>query len=150
VDGTGDVGRYNAIAADASDCLHLGYYDRANGDLKYAHRTHPVACDDDPSVVAPAALRLIAVHPNPARVVATAIWSTEGMGTPMPVSLRVYDSLGRLVARPTLGRVTGGTGAGRWDLRTNAGLPVGPGVYLLRLKAGSGTTSEAAKLIVVR
>jgi hypothetical protein len=44
VDATGDVGRYPAIAIDASGIRHVSYYDTTNGDLKYA--TCPNNCTD--------------------------------------------------------------------------------------------------------
>jgi PKD repeat protein len=36
VDSSGEVGSYTSLAVDSNDRDHIGYYDRTNGDLKYA------------------------------------------------------------------------------------------------------------------
>ncbi len=41
IDTSGEVGRYNAIAVDSGGQAHISYYDKTNGDLKYA--TNPSA-----------------------------------------------------------------------------------------------------------
>ena len=39
VDQSGDVGRYNSVAAAEGGDVHISYYDGTNGDLKYARRS---------------------------------------------------------------------------------------------------------------
>jgi len=42
IDSTGDVGWFNSIAIDSNNRVHISYYDRTNGDLKYA--TNATSC----------------------------------------------------------------------------------------------------------
>ena len=49
------------------------------------------------------------------------------------VSLVIYDSLGRVVARLVEGHLNAGLHAVTWDGKDDAGVPVSSGVYVYRL-----------------
>ncbi len=66
----------------------------------------------------------------------------------VPVSLRVYDILGREVRTVVHEMKTAGSHAASWDGNNNFGEPAPNGVYFYRLKAGAFTAVR--KLIVVR
>ncbi len=53
------------------------------------------------------------------------------------VSLRVYSSSGALVRTLYAGQMPAGANTVSWDLRDEAGRPVGNGLYLYELNAGS-------------
>ena len=53
------------------------------------------------------------------------------------VSLRVYSSSGALVRTLRSGQMPAGANTVNWDLRDNAGRPVGSGLYLYELATGS-------------
>ncbi|MFH1502446.1 MAG: peptidoglycan DD-metalloendopeptidase family protein [Candidatus Eisenbacteria bacterium] len=83
--------------------------------------------------------------PNPAADAAVLSFSTPSMG---PVALRVYSPAGRLVRTLVSGDLPAGPHAVGWDLLDSRGLPVGSGVYLIMLDAGSGTRTR--KLAIMR
>ncbi|MAT39164.1 MAG: hypothetical protein CL946_06135 [Ectothiorhodospiraceae bacterium] len=63
------------------------------------------------------------------------------------VSLKVYDSMGRMI-RTLLGRsFPAGTHSVQWDGRNDAGDPVASGTYIYRLESGSTVQSNAMTLI---
>ncbi len=152
VDSLGRVGHYASLALDQWGQAHITYHDWDLGILKYAYRASPIGAEGSGSRAFPSSIRLLTLAPNPTASEVRILYSVCGAGVDngASVSLRVYDAAGRLVAQPTLGRVTTGTGASGWSLCTGVGRPVGPGVYLLRLEADSGAASEAARLVVVR
>jgi len=90
----------------------------------------------------PSATRLEPNTPNPfgAR---TAIRYT--LAEPVPVSLRVYDAMGRLVRRlvTVAGSAPAATYLVHWDGRDESGRPVPAGTYFSRLEAGSQAESRA-------
>ncbi|MEM0964154.1 MAG: FlgD immunoglobulin-like domain containing protein [Bacteroidota bacterium] len=73
--------------------------------------------------------------------------SAGGMAVPFsvpsagPVTVTVYDVLGRAVRTLDMGAVDAGTHTARWDGRDGTGQPVAAGVYVLRLSTDAGTTS---------
>lgn len=64
------------------------------------------------------------------------------------VTLDVYDSTGRVVARLVNGVRPAGGQLVTWDGRTDAGIPVSSGVYFYRLRYG--TRLETSKMLLLR
>ena len=81
------------------------------------------------------------VSPNPAASRAVVRFT---LGTPADVTARVYDTLGREVLAVDLGPLAAGAD-GSVSLDVSA-LP--PGVYVVRLAAGDGTTTSARFTVV--
>jgi hypothetical protein len=65
-----------------------------------------------------------------------------------PLSLAIYDAVGRLVCVLTSHQSRVASHSFVWDGRDDAGQPVGSGVYFYRLEAGSFSATQ--KLVVVR
>jgi hypothetical protein len=85
-----------------------------------------------------AALELSAPWPNPSRdAVSTAITSS----TPANIELSAWDLAGRRVASVFSGQLLGRRTV-TWDARDSRGVPVAPGVYLLRLSDGLMTSTR--------
>ena len=70
---------------------------------------------------------------------------------PAPVSLKVYDGLGRLVRRVYVGKDAAGRYARVWDGRDEAGDRVPPGTYLVRVsvQADALLDSKTGTVVVV-
>lgn len=85
------------------------------------------------------------VNPNPARG-STSI--TFGNAVDQAVSLEIYDVAGRLVR--TLHRSPTHAGVFKlpWDLRSNAGVSVGTGIYFVRMSAGM--FHQTVRMVVIR
>jgi hypothetical protein len=81
----------------------------------------------------PAALRLAGPAPNPAVGRVTLAWRAPAG---LPADLTVLDVQGRRVRRLARGE-RAGAGTGVWDGRDDAGVPVAPGLYVVRLEAGA-------------
>jgi hypothetical protein len=88
----------------------------------------------------------LAIAPNPLRT---------GMGTisfELPVScnpsLTIYDTRGRIAAERCVGLRSAGLHTLEWDGRDAQGLPVAPGVYFARLRAGEHVAVR--KMLLVR
>jgi hypothetical protein len=92
----------------------------------------------------PREVTLAPPYPNPSRGAATLRWGLPEAGR---VDVRVYDLLGREVARLAEGQATE---AGWHETRWQAA--VASGVYIVRLQAESGrrTVSKTRRLVVVR
>jgi hypothetical protein len=82
--------------------------------------------------------------PNPARG-ATAI--RYGLAKPGDASLGVYDVSGRLVRRLHSGAQSAGASTVPWDLHSDRGAPVGPGVYFIALRAASSRRSTTVVIV---
>ena len=133
-DATGDFdpGPGTAPAPSNAPSGYLSYYDAATG----AYAPMPVAGEEG----APARGLALAVWPNPARgAVALALT----LDAAQDASVRVFDALGREVARLHDGPLAAGPHTLRLDA---AALPAG--VYVLRLRAGGETAVR--RLAVVR
>jgi hypothetical protein len=91
--------------------------------------------------------RLLGARPNPANP-ATRIRFEYGGGD--PVSLRIFDSAGRVVRTLVEGRVfdVGTPIDVRWDGRDDAGRAVGSGVFFYQLRAA--TDAVSGKLVVLK
>jgi hypothetical protein len=65
-----------------------------------------------------------------------------------PVQIRVYNVAGQVVKTLVEGKQEAGYKSVTWDGRNDRGVPVGSGVYLYRMEAGSFTATR--KMVVVR
>jgi len=73
---------------------------------------------------------------------------TFGLKEPAAVSLRIYDTAGRLVRVLVKSSLPGGTYAEIWDGKDSRGAAVASGIYFYRLDAGSFT--QTRKMILLR
>jgi hypothetical protein len=150
VDTQGVVGTYNSLDLDAFGYAHISYYDQSNYDLKYAYGRILVPAEDPLSTRA-ASIRLLGVSPNPITAgEATIRCSLDGASAGRPVSLQIYDPLGRLVAVPFAGKLPAGTHSVAWNLGALDGGQINPGVYVLRLRTDDTRATDARRLVVVR
>ena len=83
-----------------------------------------------------AALSVAAPRPNPARDV---VRFEIGLPRAGEVTLEVFDLAGRRVRVLALGPRAPGMVGAEWDLTTDRGARVGPGVYLVRARFGGAT-----------
>ncbi len=90
-------------------------------------------------------LALAAVSPNPARFAATLRFTLPAASR---VRLEVFDLRGALVRHLAEADLPAGEHARAWDLRDEAGLPAGPGLYWARLAAGGQVRTRT--LVVAR
>ncbi|HEY6572972.1 MAG TPA: FG-GAP-like repeat-containing protein, partial [Candidatus Eisenbacteria bacterium] len=108
------------------------------------HADPPPAPSPDPAP--PARPWLAQNRPNPFNP-STLI----GFGVPGPeraeVRLRIFDVSGRLVATLVSRRIDPGYHEVRWDGRSDRGVALGSGVYLLRAEIGPATLSRKLALI---
>lgn len=128
----------------------MSYHDRTNGDLKYAYARPIIACEGWIGIQVAQTVHLLSVRPNPVRRGLGVACLLGVDGGPAVVSLKVCDSLGRLVAAPLQGPLTAGTHLARWDLLTSAGRAVDPGICYLRLESEGDRTRDVRRLVVVR
>ena len=91
-----------------------------------------VGVEAEPRV--PLHLALAAPAPNPARLATKVVLA---LPQAMSVRLDVYDIAGRRVRTLVSGVLDAGAHPVTWDLRSSAGVRVRPGIYALRLVAGS-------------
>jgi hypothetical protein len=77
----------------------------------------------------------MSIRPNPSRDQVTLELS---LPCPGDVSLSIYDAAGRLVRQLENGKAGSGTHSLLWDGRSERGVPVAPGVYLVRLESSTG------------
>lgn len=64
-----------------------------------------------------------------------------------PISIRVFDSQGRIVRSLVEGRVPAGSGTATWDARDATGVRVRPGLYHVRLRAGDAMLTRKITLL---
>ncbi len=86
----------------------------------------------------------LAVFPNPFSTSACIRFTLDKPG---PVSLAVYNSAGRLVRTLANGRMMSGTCRINWDGIDEQGRKVGNGVYLCKLRTGSGETVKTVTVL---
>ena len=94
--------------------------------------------------VTPAALEL-RCQPNPASASVTLTYELQDTAR---VRIEVFDVQGRLVQVLDRRTESGGPHVAVWDTRRSDGRKVGPGIYLLRLRAGKAERSQ--KVVVLR
>ena len=91
---------------------------------------------DAPAGALPRDFALERPSPNPAR---DAVTLRYALPREARVTLAIYDAAGRQVRRMVSGTQPAGEHVARWDLRDEAGHPVGAGLFFVRLEAGSRT-----------
>ncbi len=89
-------------------------------------------------------LVLRSIHPNPFTPSTMVSFELREAG---PVSLRIYDSSGRLVRTLADGRVTAGPHSVAWNGRDDRGTRVASGVYLTRLDFRGETLTRPVVLV---
>jgi hypothetical protein len=112
----------------------------------------PLACGDAGcasvlGVAPPASFGpgLVVVQPNPAH---GGVAIRFGLPHPSPVTLEVHDLQGRWIATVTRGDWGAGMHAVTWSGRDDRGAAVAPGLYFVRLSAG--TLAWQRRLVVLR
>lgn len=108
------------------------------GGIEYGRRV--VATTAEPDFHRPAGLRIAAAYPNPFSEDALIAYETEAPG---PLTVTLYDALGRRIHRETLGA----RGAGKHVYRlTDSGWPAG--VYALLLETPAGARAVQTLLLI--
>ncbi len=97
----------------------------------------PVAADDAP--VVPGAFVLSQNYPNPFTEATTIAYQLSARS---PVTITVYDLLGRTLRTLVDDHQEPGAHVVVWDGRYEAGGVVSPGVYLVRLQTAQGSASH--------
>lgn len=108
----------------------------------YGEGTHQQSAVDE---TAPGALSPLQVMPNPAQGVTHIRFEN---GTAATVTLRVFDSLGRLVRAVPGGARAPGFQQMTWDGRNESGHEVSSGVYLYKIDGVAGTIASGRGLLV--
>ena len=139
-DGVWELPGVTAVAG-WDGALYAGGHFRFAGDKPSFH----IARWDGRAFGAPPPRPTLTVMPNPALDVVSFGWHLDGPGT---VVLRVFNVLGREVARPVSGLQPGGPGAQRWALSDNLGKRVAAGVYFVHLESERGST--VSRVVVLR
>ena len=88
---------------------------------------------------------VIMASPNPARRTASVIFALPERAE---ASVRVFDLAGRLVARLAQAEFPAGPVRLTWDGRNDSGRQVAPGLYFIRVAAGSQTVG--VKVLLMR
>ncbi len=102
-----------------------------------------------PVAAAPLRTRLLGNHPNPFNPSTAIAFDLGPAGSgPAPVTLRIYDTGGRLVRNLVDGPLPPGHHFATWDGRNNAAEAAASGVYFYRLEAGGQTFEE--RMVLVR
>ncbi|MCC6650723.1 MAG: hypothetical protein IT348_06200 [Candidatus Eisenbacteria bacterium] len=110
-----------------------------DGTYRLRFRSGTTDAPDAPRVTA---TRLASPRPNPFTGVANLSFT---LASECEATLAVYDLRGARVRTLASGRRPAGEHAARWDGHDDSGRALSPGVYLVRLDAG--TTHEVAKLV---
>jgi hypothetical protein len=107
----------------------------------------PAQCDSVPTTSRPdvASIPGLRAYPNPASSRATIRIDLE---TDRSVRATIHDVAGRLVRNLHDGVLRAGPHDLGWDGRDNAGRPVAPGIYLVRVFTSVG--SETARIVILR
>jgi hypothetical protein len=97
----------------------------------------------DPPAGGPDSVRL-ANYPNPFNPVTMIEYE---LPAEMHVTLEIFDTLGRRVARLVDALQPAGKQNVRWDARTEEGTPLASGIYFCRLVSGDETHTRALVLL---
>jgi hypothetical protein len=134
--GASDQCRLRVIGRDASG---LAGYDDSDADFSKGTST------DGPDSPDLRSFYLAQNVPNPFNPVTTIRF---GLAEPSPVSLRIYDTSGRLVRVLVDGNRAAGPHEAVWDGLDGSGRPAASGVYFYRLDASS--LHEQKKMVLLR
>jgi len=115
------------------------------GELRYINESKQTLVSVDGST-SMSDLRIDSPEPNPARQSVRITYRLPS--SERDVRLGVYDLSGRLIRELSFGPGQAGSAATMWDLRSDRGQTVTPGVYFVRLRTGSSVA--VTRLIVVR
>ena len=115
----------------------------APDDIAEAITGYPTGAEE--VALAPAVTRLEQNHPNPFNPSTSIRFVLASAG---PVSLRIFDSQGRVVRTLLSGRAPAGDHLISWDANDQGGRAVGSGVYFYRLEASG--FSESRKMVLMR
>jgi hypothetical protein len=130
--------------ADVLFCLVQGTPDMIVG--VYVRAQPPVGTEEDPEIGRPFVFALSQNIPNPVTNGNTKIaYTTTKRG---PVSLKVYDTSGRLVKTLVDGNEMPGRKTATWDGKDDNNTAVSAGVYFYRLTADGKVASK--KMVVVK
>jgi len=125
----------------ASDTGSNSLVEAAVDDFEISGAISPVAVDEG----APALrLALSPAHPTPAHGGSVLSYTLPSAGE---MSLKLYDAAGRCLRTLREGKAPAGTQRIVWDGRNDAGVPVAPGIYFCRLRAGEGTRMQRVVLL---
>jgi hypothetical protein len=153
VDDRGAEGAYCALALDGEGNAHISYYDADLRDLMYARSSGGAAADRSGlSSMQQGSIRLDWAGPNPSSgPVSVGFRLAPAADTQdRHVRLAVYDAVGRIVATLLNESRPPGAYSVPWDLRGADGDTAPPGLYILRLVAGSPESQASARLVVVQ
>jgi hypothetical protein len=103
-------------------------------------RVSATAVEEDPSCISPSSTPTLTIHPNPARDQVTFLYE---LANASPVSLRIYDLIGRVIRHIDLGVQGEGRHVQRWDLGDTE-----MGVFFCELRVGNRALTK--KVIVSR
>ena len=99
----------------------------------------PTSLTATEEIIEAALFRLFQSYPNPFREATTIAYEVEQPG---PVTLIVYDLLGRRVRTLVDGMQPAGRHYVRWDGRNAGGQPVASGAYFYRIEVGGAVSSR--------
>jgi hypothetical protein len=130
---------------------YISYNNETKRDLRYAYAL-PAATQNDPDRVLPGTVQLLGISPNPAATQTSILFSLGAISdrTNRHISLRIYDTLGRLVAMPAEQMTPSGTHSIRWNLRSENGRQVPAGIYYLSIQAEDPEVVDSEKLVLIR
>ena len=137
-----DTLRFAIFDVDGDDYPDLIVNDPATQTVQvWGTETTSTATEGD---IEAALLRLFQSYPNPFRESTTITYEVEQAG---PVTVTVYDALGRTVKRLVDGHQAVGSHAVVWDGRDAGDRAVAAGTYFYRLRVGEAAMSKQAILI---
>jgi len=152
---------YGSMDPDYAGAVFIGYTIGTGLDVSgdrydyyYVTATDFAGNEGDPSTLEnvyagvpagiPAAYALWQNDPNPFRAGTSVSFDMPAAGR---VTLEVVDVGGRVVRTLLAGNMPEGSHSARWDGRDEAGSEAGPGVYFLRMTAGTFTASRKMMLL---
>ena len=101
----------------------------------------PLPVDSQPL---PTRMELAPSYPNPFNNAMTVVF---GMPTAGPAKLGVFDIQGRAVRHLLDGQVKAGWTRTIWDGRSDDGIALAPGMYVIRLAADGRVTTKSVRLV---